>query len=129
MRGFSGDTDSVHENDLISDIRAYVSASAVRLREDVWLCIDTRWVADGTPAQITIYCEDDDGAQRQALGSPMSATIQANHCEQKWRVDIPQSSLDKLDGAIYLEIEARLDGHPLPARSQRVLVHRTRFSS
>ena len=36
---------------------------------------------------------------------------------------------NELHGPIQLRFEARLDGHPLPATSQALVVHRTRFSS
>ena len=127
MRTFSGETNVVHDTELTAELRAYFSATGARLGEDVWLCVDARWVGDGAPLQVTLYRDADDGARE--VVQELAGTITSGAWEQRWRVALPRGRLDELHGAIELRFEVVTDAHPLPVRSQQLLVHRTRFSS
>jgi len=127
MKTFSGDTDVVHQNDLKPYVRAYFSATAVRVREEVWLRVETRWVGDGAPLKVSIFRQDEEPGSE--LVKEMSGRVSGDLWEQQWRVELPQSRLDELHGPIHLWFEVTLAGRPEPARSQMLLVHRTRFSS
>jgi hypothetical protein len=126
MRIFSSGPDTVHNEDLPAKTRAYFSSTGVRLREEVWLRVEARWVADGAPLKITI-CRDNDG--HREVVKELDGQIKSGEWEQKWTVELGQSVLDDVHGPIHLWFEAKLDGDSLPVRSQLVLVHRTRFSS
>lgn len=127
MRAFSGDSNTVHELDVAAELRAYFSAAAARLNEDVWLRVEARWIGNGAPVKATLYREDDQG-DRETV-KEIDGTITAGEWEQRWRVELPRSRLDELSGPIHLVFEAMVEGHPLPVRSQTLLIHRTRFSS
>ena len=127
MRTFSGDTDAVHAHDVEADLRAYFSATSARIGEELWLRLDARWVADGTPVAITLFREDDEGGRETV--KELDGRISDQAWELAWKVELPPSRLDAWPGPLHLRFEARLDGHPLPAESQALLVHRTRFSS
>ncbi len=128
MTRFSGNTDAAHENDLQSISRAYFSVDAARLRQEILLHIETCWVAEGTPVQISLYHEESDG-EREPLGEPIKGTLQDNAFEHKWKVELDRNLLDELTDPVYLWFEAFLEDHPQPIRSQPLLVHRARFSS
>ena len=127
MRAFSGDSNTVHELDLEAELRAYFSATGVRLNEDVWLRVEARGVGNGAPVKVTLYREDDQGDRE--IVKELAGSITSGEWEQRWRVELPRSRLDELSGPIHLVFEVVVDVHPLPVRSQTLLVHRTRFSS
>jgi hypothetical protein len=124
---FSGDTDTVHMIDLKSEVRAFFSATGVRLGEEVWLTVETRWVADGTPVTIELFRQD--GAGGREILKKLDGQIAGDLWEQRWKVEVPKERLDDLHGPVYVCFEVELGGHEGPSRSQMLLVHRTRFSS
>jgi len=125
MKNFSGDTDVIHQHELKPDVRAYFSATAARLRETVWLRIETRWVGDGAPAKVSILHENGEGEEPVQV---IEGRISGDLWEQQWRVELPKSRLDELHEDIYLVFEVAMKGLD-PVRSQRLLVHRTAFSA
>jgi hypothetical protein len=127
MRSHSGPTDTLHEVRLPAEGRAYFSATGARLRDEVWLRVETHWVSTGTKLTIRIFIEEQEG-QRQSV-KELPGKIDDNEGEQKWRVEIPKQKLDELHGPIHLRFEAELAGHDRKILSQTLLVHRTRFSS
>lgn len=127
MRTFSGATNTVHDNDLTGEARAYFTATGARLREEVWLRVEARLVGDGTPVHVTLFREDDEG-DRETL-QEFDGTLSGGEWEQRWKVELPPSRTHALHGPIHLRFEAAVDGLPLTAQSQALLVHRTRFSS
>lgn len=127
MKAYSGRTDLVHLNRIPAETRAYFSLEAVRLAEEVWLRVETRWVADGTPLQGAIFREG--GRDGDEIVKELQGRISDGLWEQQWKVELEKSRLDELHGPIELYFEAKLEGHPNTARSQTLLLHRTRFSS
>jgi hypothetical protein len=127
MNPFSGSTDVVHTFDLDPQVRAYFSATAARLKEEIWLRVETRWVAEGAPLEVTLFREEEDGLHEEVL--KLSGTIASDLWEKSWRIDLPKSRLDELPGPIFLTFQAAIKGVARPAHSQTLLVHRTRFSS
>ena len=127
MTSFSGDTDVVNNQVIASELRAYFSATSARMRDDVWLRVEARWIADNTPLAVELFRQDDDGS-REALAT-FDGKLAAGVWEQKWTVDLPKERLYKLHGPLHLGFEAQPDGHPAPVLSPLMLVHRTRFSS
>ena len=127
MKSFTGDTDTVHDQVLPSEARAYFSATGARLREEIWLCLETRWVADGAAVAIDVFREDE-AEGRESL-KKFDGKISADWWEQKWKVEVPKAKLDEWHGPVHLWFEAKIDGRPDVVRSQMLLVHRTRFSS
>jgi hypothetical protein len=127
MKRFSGDTDSIHEQVIESELRALFSATGARVNDDVWLRVEARWTADNTPLVVEIFREDDNGGRETV--ATFDGTLARGVWEQQWTIALPKSRLDELHGAIHLRFEARPDGHPAPVLSQLMLVHRTRFSS
>jgi hypothetical protein len=59
----------------------------------------------------------------------LDGKISGDIWEQKWKAELPKSRLDELHGPIHLWFEAKIDGRADVARSQMLLIHRTRFSS
>jgi hypothetical protein len=127
MRPYSGRTDRLHLNRIPAEVRAYFSLEAARLEEEVWLRVETRWVSDGTPLQVAIY--RDGGESGDELVKDTKGTLSKGLWEEQWRVELPKERLDELHGPIEFYFDAKLEGHPGTARSQTLLLHRTRFSS
>lgn len=126
MKPFSGSTDLVHKNVLTPHVRAYFSATAARLREQVWLRVETRWLADGTPVKISIFREDDE--QGRELLTEFGGQISGDLWEHRWKIELPKGRLDEIHGDIHLAFEVTPKGVE-PVSSQLLLVHRTAFSS
>lgn len=127
MSEFSGATDDVHTVVLEPEVRAYFSATGVRHKEELWLRVETRWVADGTPVRIAIVCFSPGGTP-EALAE-REGKVSNGQWESSWIVELPKARLDDLAGPIHIQFEARIDGVSVPAQSQVLLLHRTRFSS
>jgi hypothetical protein len=127
MRTFSSGTDATRIEDLPASARAHFSATGARLHEKIWLRVETRWIANGTAFKVTIYRRTDDDDPETV--KEIDATLDGGEWEQEWPVELEQDVLDEVHGPIHLWFEAEIDGLPLPARSQTLLVHRTRFSS
>jgi hypothetical protein len=127
MKPFSGGTDVAHKNVVSPEARAYFSATGARLREQVWLRIETRWLADGTPVKVTIYREDLETGAREKMKT-FDGKLSGDLWEQQWKIELPKERLDELHGDIHLSFDAALKGVD-PVRSQLLLVHRTAFSS
>lgn len=126
MKPFSGSTDVVHKNVVAPHVRAYFSATGARLREQVWLCVEARWLADGTPVKVAIYREDAD--QGRETVTEFEGKLSGDLWERQWKIELPKDRLDEIHGDIHLTFEATLKGVQ-PVRSQLLLVHRTAFSS
>src|SRR5262245_61335649 len=105
MNTFSGRTDIVHQNPIPATVRAYFSATGVRLREDVWLRVETRWVGNGTPVKITLIREDE-GEGQETL-KEIDGRITDDLFEQQWHVELPKSRLDEVHGPIHLYFDAK----------------------
>ena len=127
MTSFSGDTDIVNQKVIPAELRAYFSSTSARLRDEVWLRVEARWVSDGTPLAVALFRQDDDGTREPIKA--FDGTLAKGVWEQKWTVDLPKERLYRLHGPLYLGFEATPDGHPTTALSPPMLVHRTRFSS
>jgi hypothetical protein len=127
MKTFTGDTDESHEEVVPSEARAFFSATGARLTEEIWLCLETRWIADGAPVKVDLF-RDDETDGRESL-KKFDGKISAGWWEQSWKVEIPKAKLDEWHGPINLWFEATIDGRPDVVLSQMLLVHRTRFSS
>jgi hypothetical protein len=126
MKTFSGYTDIVDDEVIVSEVRAFFSATGARLQEKVWLQVEARWTADDTPLEVTIF-RDELGAREPV--QTLQGRLMAGAWEQEWTIALPKPRLDELHGPIHLRFEVRPDGHPAPTLSQALLVHRTRFSS
>jgi hypothetical protein len=124
---FAGDTDVIHPEIIESEVRAFFSATAARLREEIWLRVEARWTADNTPLAVQLFRESDEGERE--LIKKFDGQLAGGVWEEKWKIELPKSRLDELYGPIHLRFEAQPDNHPAPALSQVLLVHRTRFSS
>jgi hypothetical protein len=124
---YSGVTDVIHPEVIESEVRAFFSATAARLREEVWLRVEARWTADATPLAVQLFREAD--ASERELIKKFDGQLAGGVWEQKWQIELPKSRLDELHGPVHLRFEAQPDKHPEPALSQVLLVHRTRFSS
>jgi hypothetical protein len=127
MKSISAKTNAVHEEKVASEARAYFSTQVARLKEGVWMRVETRWVADGAIVRILIWLEGD--GRREQVGRPYQATIADNQAEVRWWVDLPQKLLDETAGEIRLVFDASIEGYSLEAKSQTLFVHRTRFSA
>ena len=127
MRPYSGPTDRTNLNRIPAQVRAYFSLEAARLGEEIWLRVETQWVSDGTPLPVATY--RDSGGGGDELVRQTKGKISKGLWEESWKVELPKSRLDELHGPIELYFEAKLEGHPATARSQTLLLHRTRFSS
>jgi hypothetical protein len=127
MRGFAGDTNTVYTFDLDPEVRAYFSATGARFKDQLWLRVETRWVASGAPIHV-ILSSFGEGVDPETLVE-LDGTIADDLWEKQWTVDLPMERLDEIAGPIYLTFAASIDGVPEPARSQTLLLHRTRFSS
>ena len=127
MTSFSGDTDIINNQVIPAELRAYFSSTSARLRDEVWLRVEARWVSDGTPLAVALFRQDDDGTREPV--QTFDGTLAKGVWEQKWTVELPKERLYKLHGPLYLGFEAAPDGHPTTVLSPPMLVHRTRFSS
>jgi hypothetical protein len=127
MRSYSGRTDLVHLNRIPAEVRAYFTLEAARVGEEVWLRVEARWVAEGTPLQVALVRGG--GEAGDEILEQMQGRISDGLWEKSWNAELPKSRLDELPGPIQLLFEAKLDGHPELVRSQTLLLHRTRFSS
>jgi hypothetical protein len=127
MKEFSGDTDAEHEEKVASASRAYFSATAVRPGDEVWLRVETRWVAEGTPLRAVLFREE--GGERRETVRELEGKMSAGEWEERWEASVPEGRIEEDPAPVALRFEARLDGHAAPARSQLLFVHRNRFST
>jgi len=127
MKDFEGPTNTVNTFALSPEVRAYISATGARLKDQIWLRVETHWVASGAAIHI-VLSSDGEGADPETLVE-MDGSITDDLWEKEWTVDLPMERLDEIAGPIYLRFDASIDGVPLAASSQVLLVHRTRFSS
>ena len=75
------------------------------------------------------HCVELRRRRRLRLLVEVDGSITDDLWEKDWTVELPMDWLDQIAGPIYLVFEAKVDGVPLAAPSQVLLVHRTRFSS
>ena len=127
MKSYTGATDAISTVKVEGEIRAFFSATAVRLKEQVWLCVETRWIGDGTPVTVTLFRESEDGATEPL--ETFDGTISSGLWEKQWTVELPEDVLDEVHGAIVFYFDVAVEAQPALARSQTLLLHRTRFSS
>jgi hypothetical protein len=127
MKAFEGSTNTINTFDLDPDIRAYFSATGARLDEEVWLRVETRWLASSVPIHVALSSFGEGGDPEILV--EWDGTLTDGLWEESWTVDVPMERLDEIAGPVYLTFEANIDGVPSPASSQLLVIHRTRFSS